>query len=449
MANPLSPVASTQKSGTVHNAVVLDAKTPIPIETGGIGFTTKAGRRYVPFFDNGDNFFQIMLEAMLLSPTNLACVNSKTKFSIGRGLMLMDAEDKELNEWAKKINKRCDTLNDVLRKTYNGYWGAGNVFIEVIRTRVGSTPYVKVYARNHVDCRLKTPENDDIATHVIVSKEFRRKGIWNLKDEDGIEIPIYNGESSQKWYKSDQGEHIMIHLKHEVSGYDYYGMPSNIACLPQQILEYKMARHNLDDFDNNLQIGGVIAIEGNMSPDEAKKLGKNIIMQHSGDGKRGRYIILSSENGISNTKIIPFDKSKDYDFINGSKRIEEQIFLSNEWSKALIDPQSGGIGNSGKQIRELYETKMNTVIGPVQQLVIEKVLTPIMGICSDHMKKKWADYEFAMNNIPVLGIGNDIDANAVLSINEGRQAIGYEETDQLDGNTRIKTSTKAKDVSDK
>jgi uncharacterized protein (DUF2147 family) len=426
---------------TVINAVKLDAKTPIPLETNGNGYITRKGRRYVPFFDNGDNFFQILLEANLLSPTNLACINSKTKFSIGQGWHLLDGkEDKELKEWAKAVNKKGQSLNDILKGIFNNRFTCGNAFIELVKVTVGTSKYLKVYLKNFTDCRLASPGDDDIPEAVLVSKNFRKKGVWMMGDaKEYAEIPIYNGEKGQQWYKDEKGnEHIIIHLKNEMSGYDYYGMPSNVACLPQQILEYKMSRYNLDNFDNNLVIGGMIVLQSNMTAEESKKVAREITTAHTGDGKRGKYVILSSESGVENSKVINFDQNKDYDFINGSRRVEEQILLSNEWSKVLIDPQSGSMGNSGKQIREIYETKMNTVIAPEQAYVIEKFVQPLMAIASDWMGKPWKDYMYAISDIPVLGISNEIDVNSVLSKNEGRLALGYQELEGDTGNVFIK-----------
>lgn len=432
-----------KQSTIVVNAAKLDAKNPIPVETGGKGYIIQRGRRYVPFFDKDDNFFQVMLEANLLSPTNLACINSKTKFTIGNGWQLLEGKtDEELNKWAKSVNKKSQSLNDIIRGVINNRFNSGNSFVELVKVKVGNSWFLKVFLKNYIDCRLAMPEDgaDDIPTHVIVSKKFRKSGVWNLGDDsDFVKIPIYNGDPKQEWMKDSKGNlHLMMHLKNEVSGYDYYGMPSNVACLPQQILEYKMARFNMDNFDNNLVVGGLIVLQGNMSPDESKKVASEITNAHTGDGKRGKYVILSSENGVENSKVIPFDSNKEYDYIEGSKRVEEQILLSNEWSKVLIDPQAGGLGNSGKQIRELYETKMNTVIAPEQSFILEKFIMPLMEICDTVYGKKWSTYSFGFKNIPVLGISAEIDVNSCLTINEGRRMLGLPDL-ETGGDVIIKT----------
>jgi hypothetical protein len=445
------PTAVNRKS-VVVNAAKLDSKTPIPLETNGNGFQIKKGRQYVPFFDNGDNFFNTLLEAGLLSPTNFACVNSKTKYSIGRGLMIKDkAEHKEFKVWARSVNKKGESLNEIIKQIFNNYYSSGNCFIELVRLSVGKSKYLKIFVRNYIDCRLNMPDDDDdYPDTVLISKLFRKKGVWTMGNKDDvIELPIYNGDPLQKWAKlDDKTERIVIHIKHKISGYDYYGLPSNVACLPQQILEYKGARFNLDMFDNNLVIGGVIMLQGNMTDDESKKLSREITVGHSGDGNRGKFVILSSEDGIENSKIIPFDQNKDFNYVAGDKRIEEKIFMSNEWSKILIDPTASGLGSSGKQIREIYETKMNTVIGPEQSYILEKFLQPAMLEAGKWLGNDFGELEFMIDNIPALGIANDIDINAVLTKDEGRDALGYEPTGDETGKQTIKSSTQLNLFSD-
>ena len=67
-----------------------------------------------------------------------------------------------------------------------------------------------------------------------------------------------------------------------------------------------------------------------------------------------------------------------------------------------------------------------------------------MQICDEWLGTSWKDYEFAIDNIPALGVANEIDANSVLSVNEGRQAIGYQELDGEDGKQMIKSTTAKK-----
>lgn len=433
-------------SRVVQNVATLDVNNPIPIEYGNSDiFILKKGRRYIPFLEGNDLFAQLILEARLLSPTTLSCVNSKTDYCIGKGVTFLDTdEEPQFDEWAKSVNKAGDSFDEVVKEAISGYIGDGNSFTEIVRGKVGSTRFVKLYPLSFLDCRLSIPDDDDIPTHVIKSKAFRRSGYVSLKSGNNVELPIYTGERT-KWYKSPSSgtEHAVIYLKNKMKGYDFYGMPSNIASLPQQILEYKSARFNLDNFENNLVIGGVIVLQGNLTQEEADALGKKIIYQHSGDGKRGRYAILSSQNGIENSKILKHEQQRDGDFIEFDKRIEEKIIFSNSWSKVLIDPVAAGLGgNSGKQIKEIFEVKYETVIKPMQKYVMDKLVYPVMEILDSWTGTKYYDRKIGLVTSPPLSFAGELDINSIMTKDEGRKVIGLHE---IGDNTFIKTSSNNKD----
>lgn len=445
MAVKGTKAAASTKSAVVSNVATLDTDTPIPIEHySPSAFLLKKNRRYIPFLEPKDNFAQLLIEAKTLSPTNLSCVSSKAEYCTGTGWKLTNIEyDEEITKWAAFVNKKGDTLNDVIKNAFEDFYTTGNAFIEIVRGKVGSLKFVKVFNKSFLDCRLSMPEDDDVPTSVYTSKEFRRKGIWTLKDDNVAEIPLWGGDvSSQTWLNGTTGdEHIIIHLKNRMTGYDWYGMPSNIGCLPQQMLEYKVARFNMDNFDNNLVLGGLIVLQGSLSQEESDKLAKNIIYQHSGDGKRGRYVILSSEQGIENSKIEPFTRDFDGDFIEYDKRIEQKILFSNSWSKMLIDPVSAGLGDGGKMLKEIFEIKNKTLIQPMQKFMVEKFIMPLMQICDEWMSTKWSQNDWAIQTESPLSFIGDIDINSLLTRNEGRVAIGYPELEGEQGSGFIKSST--------
>lgn len=431
---------------TIVNAAKIDATNPIPLETKGKGFYLVKDNLYVPFLDKKDNFFQILLEANLLSPTNLSCVNSKTKFSIGKGLLIDGTViNTKFDNWSKSVNNRNESLNTILKEVFTNLYTCGNCFVEIARKKLGSTYIVYIYVRNIIDCRLVLSEDPgkDYCTHVIISQKFRAGKKWSkLNEEEYVKMPIYTGAKDQKWYKDKAGvEHVILHMKNKMAGYDYYGLPSNVSCLPQQILEYKMSRYNLDSFENNLVVGGIIFLEGNFTDSEAELLANKIKKTHTGDGNRGKFVVLASEQGIANSKVAQFTNNKEYEYINGSRRVEEQIIFANEWSKSLIDPQANGLGDNGKQIREIYEAKMNIVIAPEQQAVKEQVLNPILKIYDECTGSDFSTYNYKFDQLPFLGLSTQIEPELVLTVNEGRKAINYPEMVGEEGQKRIKTSS--------
>lgn len=442
---------------TISNNATLDVKNPIPFEPTGesVAFLyAKNNKRYIPFLEPKDNFFQLLLEAKLLSPTNNACVNSKTNFCIGKGLYFKDEkkEDADFLKFAKRVNNKGQNLNKVLKSVFNNHFTVGNNFVEVIRGKVGNTKFVKIINRPFLDCRLSEANDDDICESVFISKKFRRKNAWSIKPDDTIELPIYYGDPKMKWYedKDEKTEHCIIHIKNDAPGYEYYGMPDNVSSLPWQILEYKAARYNIDIIDNNLIVGGVIFLEGNVTPEEGAKVGKDIIYTHTGDGKRGRWTVVTGGKDIAKSVMQQFDTKADGSFLKLDDNVESKIIDSNNWDSTLYGQHTaGGLGSNGfAYLSSIFDTKNKTVIEPTQNLIKEDLLSPFFEIYDAHMGTKWSDLDLGFNTVAPASFAGEININAVLTKNEGREIIGQPALEDEDKGKEFIETTK-KDVANK
>jgi len=405
------------------------------------------------FLDPKDNFFQLLLEAKLLSPTNNSCVNSKTNFCIGKGMFIKDgSENKEFDTFKKRVNKKGQSLDKIVKSIFNNHFTFGNHFIEVIRGQIGAKKFVYMVNRPFLDCRLSTPNDDDICETVFISKEFRKKNAWNLIEDKAVELPIYYGDPDMTWYKSNVGtEHCIIHVKNEVPGYDYYGMPDNISSLPWQILEYKNVRYNLDIIDNNLIVGGVLFLEGNVSQEEGKKVGRDIIYSHTGDGKRGRWTVVTGGKGITNSSLQQFETKTDGSFLKLDENVESKIVDSNNWDTALYGQHqsSSGMGNGGfAYLSAVFDTKNKTVIEPTQELVFQDFLNPFLEIYDNWMGTNFSDLDLGFKAVSPASFIGEIDVNSCLTKDEGREILGKPVMeDKSKGSEFITTSKNKKNVS--
>lgn len=432
---PGKAAANAKSKGFVENSIILDAKNPIPIEFNSNIFVSLKGKKYVPFLNPQDNFFQFLTEAKLLSSTTLSCINSKSQYCLGKGVYFKNLKEEQqpadFTEWAANVNRKNQSLNDILGGGFNHELSVGNGFIQVVRGEIAGKKFVRVYLRNFFDCRLSNPDDDDICNTVFISKYFRKQGIWNLNSMKTEEIPIWSPNMFEMpWAEDEKGfQHTIFHLKTDMPGYDYYGMPSNIGSLPEQILEYKAARYNLDNFENNLLIGGVIVIKGAMSDAEAKKVGKNIIYQHSGDGKQGRWLIMNSETGMSDgIEVHPFEKHQEGSFVESDTHNEEKIYVANQWNKLLIggsEKKSIGQGNAA-YIRSVFDIANETVIVPAQDRMIKNFVKPLLQIHDEWVGTDWSKNEIAFRGIQPVSFLGDINVNSVITVDEGRESIGKE-----------------------
>lgn len=445
-------------TNTFSNVATLDVKNPIPFEPSGesaVFLFNNKDKGYLKFLDSKDNFFQLLLEAKKLSPTNSSCVGSKTNFCIGKGLYIKDEkQNAQFDLLKKRVNKKGQSLDKLVRSIFDNHFTAGNNFVEIIRGKVGSKKFMWIVNRSFLDCRLSLPDDDDICQTVFISREFRKRTSWTLDRNKSVELPIYYGDPDMKWFVSDAGtEHCVFHIKNEEPGYDYYGMPSNMASLPQQIIEYQQARYNLDLFNNNMILGGVFAVEGNLTQDEGKKLAKDIINTHTGEGKRGRVAVVTGNN-IKNSTFHQFETQQEGSYIKLDESTSRKIVDANNWDKSLYGQhaESSGMGNGGfAYLSAVFDTKNETVIKPAQEMVMQDFLDPFFELYDEWMGTNFSDLEIAFRNISPVSFIGEIDVDSCITVDEGREILGMQPMkDEEKGSQLISTTkTKQKDVQSK
>lgn len=446
-ATPKKKSVQSKSNVKVHAAVELDANNPVPIDYGGNAFTATSGAQYYPFIGQQDNLFRTLLEIRLLSPTQSNCINDKVFYSVGAGLQVKDQDFP--TAFDKKMNGKRQTIDDILKAVFESLYQDGNKFIEIARTEVGGEKFVYVYPHNNMDCRLEQPEDGGDPTHVIRSKEFRRNSVWTwTKDAKPIKIPLWTDDALKKgkiWMKDGRVERTMLHIKNEVQGIDHYGLPTNYAGILQALLEYKAARFNLDNFENNMFLGGMLMIQGNLSDPEEKKIVQKIRKMHTGDGKRQRILPISSEGGITDSKFVPFNEQKDGHFMDFDKHNEDKIIGANGWSRALLDMHaSGSIGKGGEYLKNLFKIKFQTVINPAQQIVLNNFIFPLMQIIDEYKNERFYDLPWTIQPVIPIGLDAILDVNSLLTVDEGRQEIGRQPLEDKEKGKKLISEVKAK-----
>lgn len=414
----------------INNKITLNPDSPIPF-----GYNNRLAfglsqYAYVPFLSDDDNYAQILMEAKLLSPTTLACINSKVHFCVDKGLVIEnDKKDPKYDTWSKSVNLRRQNFTEVITEIFNNYFTYGNCYVELVRGSFGNISFVKPYVHNTQDVRLDYPDDDNIVHHVLISRWFRREMGVRFSDFKTVRIPLYDPNPLMQdscWVLGDDGYyHTVIHIKRQECGFDHYGLPSNVGALPLMLLEYKCSRYNLDEFENNLSPGGILFLKGQASKTEAFDLAKNIVKQHTGDGKQGRWLVMSGNGQVDDIEVKPFDNKKDGDFIELMSAIQDMLFISNEWNKILVGGSlPTGLGHNGQIFRSVFDIYNNSVIHPTQCFIMGKFVNPFFQIHDKYCGTKFAQMgAMLITNAPDTFMG-DLNINAILTKNEGRAIIG-------------------------
>lgn len=393
-----------------QNKIKLNPENPIPYEVGGNAFTMLAGEQYIPFFQPDDRFATTLLEARLLSTTHSSCVNTKNLYLVGNGVKITNLKpnqqaDQQWLDFVAKANNRRQSLNRVFYRAFDSFQTFGNTPLEIVIGTTAGKPFMYLYSLNFQDTRL-APPNEKTGEYewLIVSKRFRQKGILGeVKKEK--KIPIYKtnrADEKANWLKDGNVQRTIVFVKNEVAGYDAYGLPSSVASLIYQVIEYSGGRFNLDNLDNNMVIGTAIFLKGGVTQAEADRIGSTMVKRHTGKGRIGRTMVFASENGIDDVETVQMEVNKEGSYKDLNSICESKIIMANDWDAILAGlKHESSLGKGGGYLKEVYEQKLKSVIIPTQHMMLEEVMPTLVEIAKNHLNADWAGYEFGFEPIQI------------------------------------------------
>jgi hypothetical protein len=396
----------------VTNAVTVDPVSPIPLELENIFGFSIGGSKYIPFFAGNspyygnNNFFINILRWRNESPTLNACITSKVNYFIGDGLAY-DSEDKANKATFDKYAQRCNSvpqgLTQLSKIAVDNFFTFGNTIIEFVRGTAGGTKFLYIYIKNTLDCRKSWPNSYGESEGVVISRAFRDLGTWNLTEKFNIQIPFYKlGKPLDKNYwladsLDNQGQptgstvfRSALWIKNDYPGYDHYGLPSWLPSMRSALLEGAGAQFNLDNIANNMVVGGLLVVAGNVDEPAVRKI-QRMVDKHTGKGKTGRTLVIGAEEGIVDSKFQSFDTHKEGSYIELERAATDKIILANEWDGAFIGKveSSGSKSKSGAYLNELYQQKIKTVIKPAQRKFKDEFIAPLCDIANAWFGYKW------------------------------------------------------------
>ena len=442
---------------TVVNSVKLDPKNPVPIQYNGDSFYVVSGKKYLPFLDKKDNLANLLLEARLTSTTQNSCIESIAQSVIGKGMKITDVENPETEfvNWLKCVNDKNKSIDYVLQAALEGERTFGNQFVEVTKFELNGKKFIKLHLHSFLFTRLSEPtEDEDEPTGVIISKLFAKKGYKKIDLEKSRVVPLWRDNIIEKdkcWKKNDDGSYsTMLHLKNEVSGIEHYGLPASISSLRNQVNEARGEQYNLDNFENNMILGGLLILKSAMTQEEAQETAKNILLSHVGEGKTGRIAVISSEEGLKDVDFKPFETQKDGSFIELDKLTTSKIITANGWAKEFTVAESAGLGKGGAYLRSLWDLKEAMLLNPLRQKIIDELVIPIVKIYADfHDKKELLKYTFSFVSSMPFSFMGEVDPETFMKVKEARTLAGLD-ADEANGEKYLsEMKSKTKDVQTK
>lgn len=405
-----SPIPAQVRKKRVSNAIAITANAKKIYESEPTGMELLRSD-FVPFFKTQDKFLQFLYFAARSSSTHSACVNAKTSFTYGEGVMVVDNEQKTetLKNWLRSLNGKRETNGKEIKKGITDYYRTGNAFYE--RTEKDG-----VLNLHHIQTKNARIKKD--SSGIVMSKDFFTSSVIS----DAKFLPFYpNFITDEKGVKRS-----VIHVAADKYEGEYYGQPDSVSALVDMELEYRISSWNKAEFDNGFRPSSFMQFVGDYEAEEAVEFLRDMQSKFVGDGTNGQIVLQTVPSKDLFANLQEFSSSrKDGDFNELAQRAETNILKAHRLPKVLAGiPIAGKLGGDTKEIETAYNYCLSTVIYPVQAEFIGLLSESVFDFVCGGVNQ----YEIIDN--PPISMADTIDANEVLTLNEKRALLGYEQINE-------------------
>lgn len=308
--------------------------------------------------DDGQDYFDGLIEKYLGSPTNARCINGISDMIYGRGLEATDSKEKP------EMYARMKTLLSAscMRKLVNDYKLLGQGALQLVYNKQ-KTSIVKVVHFPMETLRAEKAKDGKVQAYYYHPK-------WSdIKQSDKPKrIPTFGNGS-----KSEQIE--LYIFKPYKPGFYYYAPVDYNGCLQYAELEEEVANYHINNIQNGLQPSLLVNFNNGVPNEETQELiERKIYDKFSGSSNAGKFILTFNESSEDQATIEPIhlpDAHAQYQFLADESR--EKIMLGH----GIVSPillgikDNTGFGNNAEELRTASILMDNIVIRPFQQAIID------------------------------------------------------------------------------
>ena len=296
------------------------------------------------------------------SATNNAIINGMSVMIYGKGLHATDASRKpdQYAQMKSLFSRQC------MRKVTFDLKALGQAAFQVIYNKDKS----KVVQVEHMPIETLRFEkmNDD----------GEIEGYFYSKDWSKIRKKGYEPTRIPAFGYGERGEALEIYcIKPYRSGFYYYSPVDYQGAIPYASLEEEVANYHLNNIKNSLSPSMLINFNNGVPSEEERELiERRIHEKYSGTSNSGNVILAFNDNK---------DMAATIDPIQLSDAAEQYQFLADESMRKLMvghrvtSPMlmgikdNSGLGNNADELKTASLLFHNTVIKPIQELIIDAV----------------------------------------------------------------------------
>lgn len=335
------------------------------------------GTKYIT---NGtdNNFFYLVEDRYLGSPTLQAVVDNYVNYTLGEGLEAVEGIDQEV------LDKIIPRKN--LRQIVHEYKLQGNSPIQVSYAKSGTGKPAKLFSIPARQIAIKQPSTGDITDNI---EQYWFSFDWKLRGRfRPYTVPAFgygDKNSPEIFYLQNPSPQPLFALPDYFSGIQY-------AQIEEEISNY-INKH----IQNNFSAGKIVNVyQGEVESEEAEEEAENTIKSRlSGTSNAGQIIVAFNKNNeekveVDNIEIT--DAYQQFEFI--SKEARDKILLANKvTSPSLFGLQANtGFSSNSEEMQTALKTLYRNQINPMREVLLEG-FTEILSEYYPNIKLKFKDFK--------------------------------------------------------
>ena len=335
-------------------------------------FKEQQGSDWITY--GADDCYAGYLEYLYLgSSIHSAIVNGVGAMVYGEGL---DAHDRDENDGSREQWLRLQTLlgdsdTDLLRKIALDVKLYGQAYVNTIwnrsRTQIAKMKHIPVHT-----LRAGVADSDG------------NIDLWYYKtdwhDQKSRSKPL----AIRSFSDTDRTEASRIlQIKRYAPSFHYYGLPDYVGSTGYVELDHEIQAFHLNNIKNGLFPSMLMSFNNGVPTDEERRMIEQKVMEKfQGSQGAGKVLITFNDGADTAPTFTPVTSNASdtmYEYL--SSEVTRKVLSGHRVTSPLLFGVRGdgtGFGNNADELRDSYSLFTNTVVGPMQDLILRS-LAPVFA----------------------------------------------------------------------
>lgn len=305
-----------------------------------------------------DNKYPSFLKNLYYNSATLgSIINGSVGYVLGDGVTASDSAAK----WADRVNRRGDTLYDIVNSLALDFWLYRGFAIHVIYSKLGTV--AEIYALDFSKCR-----SDEYHKKIYYNKKGWSTYSNKYEVYDAFGEPFDPQHPSQILYFTDGGRGVYPHPKYE-------------GAIKDVLTEIECTSYSLNSITNGLSARYVMTMpsSANITKEQKKVIEDGIKEKFTGTDTASNFLLYFA-TGTEELKVTPITSDEQNEkFTSIKKAARENIFTAFAAVPALFGLMTESTGFNEQEFKSAYKLYYATQIKPVMNK-INKQVSKALGV---------------------------------------------------------------------